>query len=309
MTMVGKTGQLGTITEGSRALDLFTDRGELLRLFCLRLHAEPPEERILFFYGAGGNGKSLLLRYLRERVCKRLRPEDWEWVRAIPDDERFQQHIEQAADATPVPWTWLDFGAPSQGESRPREPFYALLMLHRQLVTHNLRFPLYDFAVLWYLHKTEGLTPERLQSLFPAETLDLVDALTQIITGVGWVGVGKAVLSLFDRHLGERFTLYQHRRRLRPEDVQAIQRLEPEPELRDALPDLFARDLNTAMRLPGAPRRLVLFFDTHEALWGEERHLSDHAFFARDEWLRRLLGHLELETGIVPVVAGRDRPR
>lgn len=120
-------------------------------------------------------------------------------------------------------------------------------MLHRQLVRHGLQFPLYDFAVLWYLHKTKGLTPERVQSLFPAETLDLVDALTQIITGVGWVGVTNAILNLLDQHLGERFTLYQHCRRLRPEDVQAIQRLEPEPELRDALPDLFARDLNTAM--------------------------------------------------------------
>ena len=28
----------------------------------------------------------------------------------------------------------------------------------------------------------------------------------------------------------------------------------------------------------------------------------------RDEWLRRLLGHLPLEAGVVAVVAGRTRP-
>jgi tetratricopeptide (TPR) repeat protein len=77
----------------------------------------------------------------------------------------------------------------------------------------------------------------------------------------------------------------------------------------DALPTFFAEDLNTSLALPDAPKRLVLCFDTHEAFWGAQRDLSNELYFERDAWLRRLLRALDLKTGIVVVVAGRDRPR
>ena len=62
MSIKDKTGQIPTVTEGSRALDLFTDRDEFVELFIRYLNEDPPREKILFFHGAGGNGKSLLLR-------------------------------------------------------------------------------------------------------------------------------------------------------------------------------------------------------------------------------------------------------
>ena len=311
MSIFEKTCQGGSVTESQRALDLFTDRDDLVRLFCERLHAEPPEERILFFFGDGGNGKSLLLRYLQTHACKRLSAGAWRRACALGDGLAFREAIAsaQAPEAAPVPWAMLDFDATPEGNNRPQEAFYALLMLRRQLAPLGLRFPLYDFAVLWYLKQTGGLTREQVRSLFPAEALDLVDALVQAITGVPWLAVGKAVLGLFDRHLGERFTLYRSRRGLAEVDLEAITRLPANSDLLDVLPELFARDLNTALSLPGAPERLVLFFDTHEALWGRERDLGEAAFFARDAWLRRLLGNLELRRGLLVVVAGRDRPR
>lgn len=50
-----------SITEGDRALARFTDRYSFRRLMAERINA-PPVDKILFFHGAGGNGKSLLLR-------------------------------------------------------------------------------------------------------------------------------------------------------------------------------------------------------------------------------------------------------
>ncbi|MBM3235979.1 tetratricopeptide repeat protein [Candidatus Poribacteria bacterium] len=303
-----QTGQADTITEGWRALKLFTDRCEAIRLFSAYLNDDPPRERILFFYGDGGNGKSLLLRFLREHCCKRLRPDNWEWVKTLPD-EKFAEHIKNAEGTEPVPFAHLDFGMPSRGDDRPQEAFSGLLMLRRALAGHGLRFPLYDFACVWYLHKTGKLTDERLKSLFPAEEMDFITGIVDAISRTSWGALGKAVLNVFGKHLRQRFTLYMQRRKLDEAQVEAIQRMDPESELMDQLPHLFADDLNTAMSLEGAPKRIALFFDTHEAFWGSQRNLSDDIFFQRDEWLRRLLGTLELSAGIVAVVAGRDRPR
>jgi hypothetical protein len=64
------------------------------------------------------------------------------------------------------------------------------------------------------------------------------------------------------------------------------------------------------MTLAGAPQRVALFFDTHEAFWDvSERRFSDEKYFTSDEWLRRLLCTLELSKGIMAVVAGREEPR
>jgi tetratricopeptide (TPR) repeat protein len=342
MPILQKTGQIDTITEGWRALKLFTDRYEAIRLFSEYLNDDPPRERILFFYGDGGNGKSLLLRFLRERCCKRLRPDNWEWVKTLPD-EKFAEHIKNAEDLEPVPSAHLDFGMPPRGDDRPQEAFSGLLMLRRALAGYGLRFPLYDFACVWYLHKTGKLTTEQLRSLFPAEEMDFIIEIVNAISGTSWGALGKAVLNVFGKHLRQRFTLYMQRRKLDEAQVEAIQRMDPESELMDQLPHLFAEDLNTAMSLDEAPKslsgksgkpelvrefpqqawterserleasdrpkRIALFFDTHEAFWGSQRNLSDDIFFQRDEWLRRLLGTLELSAGIVAVVAGRDRPR
>jgi predicted ATPase len=74
------------ITEHDRALALFTDRMHERRLFLRYLHAEPPHEQMLFFHGDGGNGKSLLLKLLKEGYCRRLPVTDWARLDAEADD-------------------------------------------------------------------------------------------------------------------------------------------------------------------------------------------------------------------------------
>jgi tetratricopeptide (TPR) repeat protein len=89
-----------------------------------------------------------------------------------------------------------------------------------------------------------------------------------------------------------------------------IARMDPERDLMPRLPALFAEDLSAAMGLEHAPPRAVLFFDTHEAFWGQEHLDSDELFFQRDEWLRRLLLPLvQHPAGVIAVVAGRNVPR
>ena len=315
MAIIDKIGQGDTITEGWRALKLFTDRDQAIRHFSSYLNDDPPRERILFFHGGGGTGKSLLLRFLRENCCKRLRPEDWEYVKTMQDEE-FTENIQKAQDPEPVPIAFLDFGMQPRGEDRPQEAFSALLMLRRALAGHDLHLPLYDFACVWYLHKTKQLSEQKLANLFPTEEMDFVTAIVDLVDSTvltvvkPGIGLGKAVLGLFDKHMGERFALYKHRRKLDEAQVEAVKQMEPESELIDQLPHLFARDLNTAMALDQASKRIVFFFDTHEAFWGARKgDLSRDLFFQSDEWLRRLLATLELKDGIVAVVAGRGLPR
>ena len=59
-----------TITEVSRALECFTDRTEALQRFNQYVNDDPPKPTLLFFHGVGGNGKSLLLRFLWKNCCR-----------------------------------------------------------------------------------------------------------------------------------------------------------------------------------------------------------------------------------------------
>ncbi|MCA1831598.1 MAG: rhomboid family intramembrane serine protease [Actinomycetota bacterium] len=261
----------GSAATGWRALELFTDRAEPIRRFTKTLENETPAEKVIFFHGDGGNGKSLLLRHLAERC-------------------------------TPVPHALLDLAAAPRGDDRPQEAFSALLMLRRALA--GRAFPLFDFACVHYLHATGASSPERLKSLFPDEERNFIASVADVVAEQHWVA--ESALEMITRRLGTSLDEYAKRRKIDPATIEAIERLDPATELIDELPALFARDLNASMS-PGD--RVVLFFDGHEAFWAGARFVSDHLFFERDEWLRRLLVNVDLAAGIVCVVAGREPPR
>jgi tetratricopeptide (TPR) repeat protein len=308
--------ELQTVTEGDRALQLFTDRYEYTYLFAQYLNEESPRKTILFFHGDGGNGKSLLLKFLRQRCCKRFLPETWQQLQAIPKAEvaKVAPYIENAKPENyiPVPAVLLDFSQNLIGD-RLKSPFDGLLMLRRNLadafagLPYRLRFPLYDFACVWYFYKTGNL--EQAKELLPSEEMDFITGIVDAVSDTSYASIAKAVLGVFGKHLGEKFKLYRQKRGLKEEDVKAIQRMEPHTELIDALPRLFAKDLNAAMAQQEELKRIVLFFDAHEAFWGYQRNLPEEVFFQRDEWLRCLLRALDLDAGIVVVIAGREKPR
>jgi tetratricopeptide (TPR) repeat protein len=318
MSIRNKQFEGKSVTGASRALELFTDRYSFTRLLAERINEDPASEKVLFFQGAGGNGKSLLLRYLQAKMCKRLTVEHWQQLKTQPDDVLAERLAKLGPTGhLPVPTALLDFGVtPPRVEDQPRNPFYGLLGLRRRLAESadgmggqkwRLRFPLYDFACIWYLH-CKGKSPEEIKSLLPvAEAMGVVTTVVDALTGNPAGALGKAVFDLFAKGAGEKSTLYLSRRRLRPENWDAIQRLDVDKELIDQLPVFFAADLNAAIASPQAPKRVVLFFDTHEAFWGEQRDRAN--YFFQDEWLRVLLVELDLNKGIVVVVSGREVPR
>ncbi len=254
---------------------------------------------------------------MQENCCKRFQTETWQQLKAKPNRE-VADEIQEATDwdnVKQVPAVLHDFGQPPRGDDQPQDPFYGLLMLRRNLANaaaelhYRLRFPLYDFACVWYLHQKNRLSLEKLNELFPAEEIDCLIEIADAVSGTSLGAVGKAVLAIFSKHLGQHFLLSLQQRRLKEDEVRQIRQMDAETELINELPRLFAQDLNAAMSQPQAPERIVLFFDTHEAFWGEQRNLQGDRFFIRDEWLRYLLAELELSSGIVAVVAGREPPR
>ncbi len=307
-----------TITKGVAALEYFTNRSHACRLFASYLNDDPPHESILFFRGDGGNGKSLLLKFLRERYCKRIDARDWETVKAA-EDEAFAALFGSSGSAEPVPSALLDFAPLPGGDESHQGAFAGLLKLRRELTGHGLHFPLFDFACLLRLQRTEGITQDSIRKLFPAEELNLVAAVVDLgLSAVGFTPVGAlstVVLGVLSKHFGakpnEWFTMWMQQRGLDADQVEALRRMDPDRELVEVLPELFAEDLNAAMAVDGAPKRVVLFFDTHEAFWGDpdKQKLVHDRFFERDEWLRSLLKTLKLERGLAAVVAGRVPPQ
>jgi tetratricopeptide (TPR) repeat protein len=200
---------------------------------------------------------------------------------------------------------------PPNGEDRPQEALPGLLMLRRGLSGGQLRFPLFDFACIWYYHQTKRLSSARLASLFPTDELTVLGAIADVISKHSYGTLASAVINVFSKHFQDRALMYWKERNLKPADISRIQELSAESEsyLLDELPAYFARDLNSSMDLKGSPKRVVLFFDTHEAFWGlEKRNLGYADRHRQDQWFRCLLNTLQPEKGIVVVVGGREIP-
>ncbi len=308
-----------SITEGDRALALFTDRYSFTRLLAERIH-EPPSEKILFFHGAGGNGKSLLLKHLQRNICKRLTVAQWQQVRELPDAELAAQIEGLKADQhLDVPTVLLDFGLQPLNEVQPKDRFYGLLLLRKALGeavagNYRLRFARYDFACIWYLH-SKGKSLDEIKAMFPLN--EFMGLATTTLDAITENPIGALVKAGFDfgaEGWSKKLTLLSAKQSVDKETQQRIRGLDVDRELIDELPKLFAEDLNASMGQKSAAEtktldRLVLLFDTHEAFWGRQRDLPKETYFLRDEWLRKLLRGLDLTSGIIVVVAGRDVPR
>ncbi|MEW8419297.1 MAG: tetratricopeptide repeat protein, partial [Candidatus Thiodiazotropha endolucinida] len=311
--------QVTTITTHDKALELFTDRLAERRLFFRYLHTDPPPERLIFFHGNGGNGKSLLLKHLRTVWCRLLATDEWAQIDTHPDDRAGNQAFVDGYQSLvtekhpPIPCIYHDFDREKSGEESPREAWSVLLGLRKELARHKLKLPFFDYAVMRYLHIGRGLSRDQIRSMLPMEELDLATTLLDLITSpeIPVAGLINKLLEIFDKHSKTKLALWFAKRGLDEARLDELHRMEPNSDLPDALPQIFGEDLNTAMQLSGAPARLVLMFDSHEAFWGTERHLqSTDAYFQRDAWLRRFLAQLfNPNHRVLLVLAGREPPR
>ncbi len=300
-----------------RKLQLFTDRHEFTRRFASYLNDDPPPAKILYFFGDGGNGKSLLLKHLQYHCCKRFSPQVWQQLRALPESQAaevadFVRNAEPKT-YTPIPVVKHDFGLIPIKEDKPQDRFYGLLMLRRNVAAatkkYKFKFPNYDFACFWYL-LNKGESNATLSQLFPDDVAELVAPVVETFAEFPVVAQAVAVLKGIDKLGGIKraMKLIQNRLGVSDETADEIRRKDIDTELIDYLPKLFAGDLNAAMVGKNKPDRLVMLFDTHEKMWDEKRNSQGATFWYQDEWFRRLLRALDYKLGIVVAVAGRDCP-
>ena len=311
MSIFEETGGAQSAVAHDRSLELFFDRYDVIARFVSLINDDPPPRQVLYLYGPGGNGKSLLLRFLAARCCVRLTPAEWGRVRGLSAEE-LPTALGSIAKAAQVPVARIDFGARPVGENRPQECFSALFMLKQQLARHHITTPRFDFAAVTYLHKMGFDLGRRLPELFPASELGIALGIADAFLPLQLLRVGQDMFDALDKRLDDVFTRRRVQRRLPTAEAQEILSLAPEPDLIYEMPRLFAADLHDAVGKKARHQRLVLLFDTHEAFFGEavaDPHALVHAdYLMRDEWLRSLLGHLPLQEGVVAVVAGRTPP-
>ncbi|TAG88315.1 MAG: hypothetical protein EAZ18_22625 [Oscillatoriales cyanobacterium] len=300
-----------------RKLQLFTDRHEFTRRFAFYLNEDPPREQILYFFGDGGNGKSLLLKHLEYHCCKKFPPQVWQQWRALPESRAAEvaDFVRNAAPKTytPIPVVRHDFGLIPIKEDKPQDRFYGLLMLRRNVAAatkkYKFKFPNYDFACFWYL-LNKGESDATLNQLFPNDLIDFLTPVVETFAGFPVVSQVAAGLKLIDKFGGikRRMKLIQTRLGVSDETADEIRQKDIDTELTDCLPKLFAGDLNAAMASRNKPDRLVMLFDTHEKMWDDKRNSQGATFWYQDEWFRRLLRALDYKLGIVVAVAGRECP-
>ncbi len=219
-------------------------------------------------YGLGGNGKSLLLRYLAARCCVRLSPGEWARARLLHGAE-LPDALAAAGKTARVPVARIDFGARPVGENRPQECFSALFMLKQQLARYQIITPRFDFAAVTYMHKLGFDLDRRLPELFPRGEVGLALELADVLLPLPVLHMGQELFDVVDRRLDDAFTRRRVQRRLPKADAAEILSLAPEPDLICQMPRLFAADLRSALEGKARYQRMVLLFDTHEAFFGE----------------------------------------
>ncbi len=296
---------------GRRAeLQLFVDRHRYVREFLTALHRRPPESQLLFFYGVGGVGKSLLLRYLRDRGCTLLSPAVFTALDELGDDE-FRTAFENAV-GDQVPVALHDFSAHVVGDEDPCNDFHGPLMLRATLGRMGFRFPRFDFAVVLFAQR-KGFSSEKIAALLPATDKGVTGDLLSFLIDNSKVGAvaSYATTKLFERY-GEGVSLTLAKRRAPESQIAEIYGLEMDTELVPLLPRYLAEDLTEALdkrAAQGELARLCLFFDTHDAFWAEQHFGGPEAQRnSRDQWFRTLVNELDLARTLV-VVTGRERPR
>lgn len=300
-------------THGRRQLELFVGREAQIRRFLERLHEQEPSGRILFFHGGGGNGKSLLLWRLQEAYALWL-PNLAE-LRELSDDEVARQAA--AVRMHLLPSAFLDFATSSQ-EDNPKDSVGGPLLLRKLLgvdadgqpLEPPLQTPLFTLALVRYL-KAKDRLPDDWNKILPTEELDLCNSLIQALSeGLPFADCAHKVLGVFHVRFRDSLRTWMLQRGIDREDVQEIQRMDPDRELLDELPRLLARDLNQWLASDQTPSRAVVFVDTHEALRAEDRLGARFQQDELDRWLRSFLqANLEGGGRVLPVMAGRETPK
>lgn len=124
--------------------------------------------------------------------CKHIAPANWTYLNSLGDEECLAQ-VGDAADAVPIPIGRIEGST---------EGYDALLELRRDLSGLDLRFPMFDFGIVTYLRKSRQLTREHLRSVFPADELEFVIELAELIMELLGTLLFIKFVALLDRRFG-----------------------------------------------------------------------------------------------------------
>lgn len=306
-------------------LKSFSDRVIPSSIFIHALQDPANDKNIIFFYGDGGNGKSLLLTYLKHYFCKYItNPELWNQIKDLEPKEMrdilmamheaesaknkfaFERIFSEEQPYREVPNALVDFGQNNTTELEPQDPFSATCYMRKHLAGKKLKFLLFDYAYVLYLTRTDQLTENKMKeviSIGAEEILEVFKASFDIVPGFN------LVMKFFQRIIADKLFMYYREKGIDKEFLEQLQNVSSNSELMACFPFLLALDLTISMEAADAPERVVLFFDTYEAFWSTRRDLSDFDYFRKDHWFRAMLNALQTCNRILTVVAGREKPR
>lgn len=268
------------------ASEIFTDREDARARFTRALDDAQPagDYRVLAWYGVGGQGKSALQAEFG-RMIDRARG-NWVNVR--------KRRLASAL---------VDLENPAN-----RNPAQALLSVRLQLAEHGaMRFPAFDLAFARYFSLDQpgkdirAVHPELFKrgGEVLADVLSLASDVANVIPGYGLLTKYGAKLAA---HGAEALQIWWDRR---GRSVMAGMDELSVDQLASALPKYLGYDLCEAVAAPESPR-IVIRFDTHEALWRDRGLKDGPGALLVDDWLRRLV---QDTPGALVVITGRDRLR
>ena len=263
------------------ALDVFTDREELIAAFERNLaHKKPEEHRVLVFYGDGGIGKTTLLQKL-EQLHRQRYP------------QALMGRLDLAgADTTP--------------------PDLLLYRLRRLFPT--IPFPSFSLALAEYGRRFH---PEQVYGSDRKELLQGAGPYADVLAGglevLGQLsGVGLAVSTMKAAATAQRQLSDWVQQRAEPwlqrsqslseEQLLAQLPLQWAKDFRQALSSQLDHDWDDAITYSGTPP--LIAFDTYETLWHSGMGKSGRRREPRERWLVDLVSELP---EVLWVVGGRDR--
>ncbi len=254
---------------------VFTDREQPLEYFLTALKTAQGENeyRVLNFYGVGGIGKTRLCQHFAQHLPA-LRDEEYTVLSARVDFE----------------------------DSQYRDALNVWYFMRQQLARGGMTFPAFDtaFARDFALRYPGVDIAQRYPGLFaqPNDTLnDLNDVLNDVLGNIPGVNL----LYKYTNRLSQRLQRWwQQRGRQVLADLDG---LAPD-KLREKLPMFLAADIDYWLSELRRLRRVVIFYDTHEALARTQPNQSELASCRADEWLQTFVAQMP---GVLHVVLGRDR--
>jgi hypothetical protein len=263
------------------ALEVFTDREELIAAFERNLeHKKPEEHRVLVFYGDGGIGKTTLLQKL---------------------EQLHRQHCPHALMGR------LDLAG---ADTTPPD----LLLYRLRRLFPTIPFPSFSLALAEYGRRFH---PEQVYGSDRKELLQGAGPYADALAGglevlANLSGVGAAVNAMKAAATAQRHLSNWVQRRAEPwlqrcqsyseEQLLAQLPLQWARDFRQALSSQLEQDWDDAITYSGPPPLIAL--DTYETLWHSGMGRSGRRREPRERWLVDLVSELP---EVLWVIGGRDR--